>query len=168
MLRDLNDNPKRELPKTAPIDFIPKRLLPLVVNGGSPDRRSWECAVQVKLREELRSGNLAVRHSKRFGRLKDYFISDQQWDAARESFFLHSGLPADPNKVPAYLKDRLNKTYDWLIQRGHTVRRLCDDPPDYEVDGQHAVEVRRLNHRVEVAGQYEGEEQSRIALRNTV
>ena len=52
---------------------------------------------------------MAVRHSKRFARLKDYFISDQQWDAARESFFLRSGLPADPNKVPAYLKDRLNK-----------------------------------------------------------
>ena len=41
LLRDLNNNPKRKLPKTAPIDFIPKRLLPLVVNGGSPDRRSW-------------------------------------------------------------------------------------------------------------------------------
>ena len=84
--------------------------------AGSPDRRSWECAVLVKLREELRSGNLAVRHSKRFGRLKDYFISDQQWDAARESFFLHSGLPADPNKVPAYLKDRLNKAYDVFLR----------------------------------------------------
>ena len=87
-----------------------------MVNGGSPDRRSRECAVLVKLREELRSGNLAVRHSKRFGRLKDYFISDQQWDAARESFFLRSGLPADPNKVPAYLKDRLNKAYDVFLR----------------------------------------------------
>ena len=87
-----------------------------MVNGGSPDRRSWECAVLVKLQEELRSGNLAVRHSKRFGRLKDYFISDQQWDAARESFFLRSGLPADRNKVPAYLKDRLNKAYDVFLR----------------------------------------------------
>ena len=41
LLQDLNNNPKRKLPKTAPIDFIPKRLLPLVLNGGSPDRRSW-------------------------------------------------------------------------------------------------------------------------------
>ena len=64
----------------------------------------------------MRSGNLAVRHSKRFGRLKDYFISDQQWDAARESFFLRSGLPADRNKVPAYLKDRLNKAYDVFLR----------------------------------------------------
>ena len=86
------------------------------LRSGSPDRRSWECAVLVKLREELRSGNLAVRHSKRFARLKDYFISDQQWDAARESFFLHSGLPADPNQAPAYLKDRLNKAYDVFLR----------------------------------------------------
>ena len=51
-------------------------------------------------------GLVSLRRSQ-FGRLKDYFISDQQWDAARESFFLHSGLPADPNKVPAYLKEAL-------------------------------------------------------------
>ena len=72
LLRDLNDKQKRKLPKDVPIDFVPKRLLPLVVNGSRPDRRAWECAVLLKLREELRSGNLAVRHSKRFGQLKDY------------------------------------------------------------------------------------------------
>ena len=73
-------------------------------------RRAWECAVLLKLREELRSGNLAVRHSKRFGQLKDYFISDQQWGESRDLFFLRSGLPADPNQVPAYLKDALKQS----------------------------------------------------------
>ena len=57
---------------------------------------------------------------------------------------------------------------EWLMRQGHTVRRLCDDPPDYEVDGHHAVEVRRLDQRIEVDGQFEGEEQSRIALRDTI
>ena len=57
---------------------------------------------------------------------------------------------------------------EWLIQQGHTVRRLCDDPPDYVVDGQHAVEVRRLNQTIEVAGQFKGEEQSRITLKKAV
>ena len=116
LLRDLNDKQKRKLPKDVPIDFVPKRLLPLVVNGGSPDRRAWECAVLLKLREELRSGNLAVRHSKRFGQLKDYFISDQQWGESRDLFFLRSGLPADPNQVPSYLKARLNKAYDLFLR----------------------------------------------------
>ncbi len=116
LLRDLNDNQKRKLPERAPIDFIPKRLLPLVLSGGCPDRRAWECAVLLKLREELRSGNLAVRHSKRFGQRKDYFISDRQWGDSRDSFFLRSGLPADPNEVPSYLKARLNKAYDVFLR----------------------------------------------------
>ena len=116
LLRDLNDKQKRKLPKDVPIDFVPKRLLPLVVNGSRPDRRAWECAVLLKLREELRSGNLAVRHSKRFGQLKDYFISDQQWGESRDLFFLRSGLPADPNQVPSYLKARLNKAYDLFLR----------------------------------------------------
>ena len=57
---------------------------------------------------------------------------------------------------------------EWLVRQGHTVRRLCDDPPDYEVDGQYAVEVRRLNQRIEGDGQFKGEEQSRIPLRETI
>ena len=59
----------------------------------------------------------------------------------------------------------------WLESQGYTnIKRLCLDPPDYVVGPaeEYAVEVRRLNQRVEVAGQYEGEEQSRIALRNTI
>ncbi len=34
----------------------------------------------------------------------------------------------------------------WLESQGHTdIRRPCDDPPDYVVEGRYAVEVRRLN-----------------------
>ena len=31
-------------------------------------------------------------------------------------FFLRSGLPADPNQVPSYLKARLNKAYDLFLR----------------------------------------------------
>ena len=69
----------------------------------------------------------------------DYFISDQQWEAARDSFFLQSGLPADPNEVPAYLKDRLNKAYDLFLRTDprnkHATAKdgrwhLSADPPE--------------------------------------
>ena len=57
---------------------------------------------------------------------------------------------------------------EWLKGQRYTVRRLCDDPPDYEVDGHHAVEVRRLNQRIEVNGKFRGVERFRIPLRDTM
>ena len=44
VLKEMNADLKRKLPDDAPTDFIPKHLLPLVVNDGKPDRKAWECA----------------------------------------------------------------------------------------------------------------------------
>ena len=41
----------------------------------------------MKTRDEIRAGNLSVRHSKRFGHLDDFFIPDEQWETARDRFF---------------------------------------------------------------------------------
>ena len=66
-------------------------------------------------------------------------------------------------------KDDESLARKWLELQGYTdIKRPCSDPPDYVVNSEYAVEVRRLNQRIEVDGQFEGEELSRIALRNTV
>ena len=44
VLKEMNADLKRKLPEDAPTDFIPKRLLPLVVTDGKADRKAWECA----------------------------------------------------------------------------------------------------------------------------
>jgi hypothetical protein len=59
VLKEMNADLKRKLPEDAPTDFIPKRLWPLVVTDGKPDRRAWECALLLKLQDDLRSGNLS-------------------------------------------------------------------------------------------------------------
>ena len=57
----------------------------------------------------------------------------------------------------------------WLESQGYTdIKRPCSDPPDYVVNNEYAVEVRRLNQRIEIDGRFKGEEQSRIALRDTI
>ena len=57
----------------------------------------------------------------------------------------------------------------WLESQGYTdIKRPCSDPPDYVVNSEYAVEVRRLNQRIEIDGRFKGEEQSRIALRDTI
>jgi TnpA family transposase len=116
VLKEMNADLKRKLPEDAPTDFIPKRLLPLVVNDGKPERKAWECALLLKLQEDLRSGNLSVRHSKRFGRFEDYLLPQERWEPLRKSFFQRSGLPADPKDVPSHLTERLNRAYDLFLE----------------------------------------------------
>jgi TnpA family transposase len=115
VLKEMNADARRKLPDDAPTGFIPKRLRPFVMADGKPDRRAWECAVLLKLQDDLRSGNLSVRHSKRFGRFEEYFLPAPQWEPLRKSFFGRSGLPADPQDVPAYLKGRLDRAYDLFL-----------------------------------------------------
>ena len=57
----------------------------------------------------------------------------------------------------------------WLESQFYaTIERPRHDPPDYVVDGKFAVEVRRLNRRIEVGGNTEGEENSRKSLYRTI
>ena len=116
VLQEMNADLKRKLPEDAPTDFIPKRLLPFVVNDGKADRKAWECALLLKVQDDLRSGNLSVRHSKRFGRFEDYFLPKERWETLRVSFFRRSGLPADPKDIPSHLTKRLNKAYDLFLK----------------------------------------------------
>lgn len=116
VLKEMNADSKRKLPEDAPTGFIPKRLLPLVMTDGQPDRKAWECALLLKLQDDLRSGNLSVKHGKRFGRFEDYFLPEERWEPLRESFFGRSGLPTDPEDVPGYLTKRLNTAYDLFLK----------------------------------------------------
>ncbi len=116
VLKEMNADLKRKLPEDVPTDFIPKRLLPFVVNDGTPDRKAWECALLLKLQEDLRSGNLSVKYGKRFGRFEDYFLPTERWEPLRKSFFPRSGLPADPKDVRDHLTKRLNTAYDLFLK----------------------------------------------------
>jgi TnpA family transposase len=114
-LKEMNADARRKLPADSPTGFISKRLRPFVMADGKPDRRAWECAVLLKLQDDLRSGNLSVRHSKRFGRFEEYFLPAPQWEPLRKSFFGRSGLPAAAENVPAYLKRRLDRANELFL-----------------------------------------------------
>ncbi len=116
MLKELNATGRRKLPEDAPTDFLPQRLKPIVINHGEIDRRAWECALLLKLRDELKAGNLSVRYSKRFARLEEFFIDDRRWQSMREDFFRRSGLPSDTKQVPEYLARRLGEAYERFLK----------------------------------------------------
>ena len=115
VLKEMNRTGKRKLPPDAPIDFVPARLHPFVDIGGEIHKPAWECALLSVLRDEIKSGNLSVTHSKRFGSFEDFFIPTTQWETMRTSFFEAAGLPCTPEDVPSYLTRRLNRAYDGFL-----------------------------------------------------
>ena len=101
VLKEMNADLKRKLPEDAPTDFIPKRLLPFVVTNGTPDRKAWECALLLKLQEDLRSGNLSVKHGKRFGRFEDYFLPKDAGSRCGSPSSNDPACPPTPRTFPA-------------------------------------------------------------------
>ena len=57
---------RRGAPPDAPLDFAPAALQPLVRRDGVTDRRRWESALFLKVRDEIQTGNLAIDGAKNF------------------------------------------------------------------------------------------------------
>lgn len=117
LLNRMNEEGKHTLPEDAPTDFIPKKLHPFVFQDGEPLKPAWECALLTVLRDQIKSGNLFVPNSKRFASLDTFFIPKTEWASKREAFFARAGLPVNPDEVPTYLTNRLNKAYDLFLER---------------------------------------------------
>ncbi|OPY73908.1 MAG: Tn3 transposase DDE domain protein [Syntrophorhabdus sp. PtaU1.Bin002] len=116
VLKEMNDNHKRRLPDDAPIDFIPKKIVPMVEIGGNIDKRAWESALLTAIRDEIKAGNLSVSMSKRFGRFDNFFIPYEKWENMKEGFFRRAGLPADPHEAADYLTKRLDLAFDQFLE----------------------------------------------------
>ncbi|NIP28453.1 MAG: Tn3 family transposase [Phycisphaerae bacterium] len=113
LLRQMNASGKRKLPQNVPIDFMPKATQAWVVgDNGRIDKSSWECALLTAVRDHIKSGNVAVQDSKRFGHLDDFFMPVEKWQSIQGDFFRRAGLPARPEDVPGYLTKRLNQAFD--------------------------------------------------------
>ena len=106
----------------------------------SPDNKinkhAWECALLTKVRNEIKSGNLLVKNSKRYGPFDSFFISKDQWGGMREQFFAQSALPASCKQAEVYLTQRLNSAFD-LFQKSapeNTYAQVDGDRWDLSVD----------------------------------
>ena len=65
---------RRGLPPDAPLDFAPTALQPLIRHNGETDRRRWESALFLKVRDEIQTGNIAIDDAKNFGRFEAFFL----------------------------------------------------------------------------------------------
>ncbi len=117
ILQQMNGAGRHKLPDDAPINFIPKKWRSQVLGDeGQINKPAWECALLTLVRDQIKSGNLSVQHSKRYATLDTFFMPESQWAKQREAFFARSGLPSDPEKVASYLTQRLNQAYDRFLK----------------------------------------------------
>lgn len=115
IVKNLNKDGKRKIPENTDLSFIPKKLKQFLNPKGQIDRKAFECALLLTLRDEIKRGNIWIKDSKRFVKLDDFFITNSEWNTRRKGFFINSGLPANPADVPEYLTERLNKAYDKFL-----------------------------------------------------
>ena len=84
---------RRGAPPHAPLDFAPAALQPLIRHDGVTDRRRWESALFLKVRDEIQTGNLAIDGAKNFGRFEAFFLPAARWEQVREAFWVRTGFP---------------------------------------------------------------------------
>lgn len=116
LLNHMNDQGQHKLPRTAPVNFIPKRLKSLVFKNKQLHKPAWEAALLTVVRDQIKSGNLYVQHSKCFVSLEEFFSPEAEWQAKREQFFERAKLPVNPIEAANYLTERLNGVYDRFLQ----------------------------------------------------
>ena len=113
----------------------------------------------LKLQDDLRSGNLSVKHGKRFGRFEDYFLPKDRWVPLRTSFFQRSGLPSDPKNVRDHLTKRLNTAYDLFLKTasGNTYATVDEDAWHLSKDAAETLDAAARRPQ-EMAGQTDADD----------
>ena len=84
LLREMNESGKRKVPKSAPRGFVRQRWAPHVVTGDEIDRCYYELCALTELRNGLRSGDVWVVGSRRYGDFESYLIPKDSWAGVRE------------------------------------------------------------------------------------
>ncbi|MDA1116389.1 MAG: Tn3 family transposase, partial [Bacteroidetes bacterium] len=117
VMNQLNKDNKRALPQNIPTGFIPKPLRNAVINSkGIVDRRAWECALYLKIRDEIKQGNINASGSKCFSSIKSFLIENEDMNHISDDFFKRSGFPKERHQVREYFTKRLAKAYERYVK----------------------------------------------------
>jgi TnpA family transposase len=83
VLRDVHAKEQRNLPPHAPTAFLKPAWRKLVGTGATLDRRAYEVAAMMTLRDRLRSGDVWVEGSRAFRAFDDFLLPPETFAARR-------------------------------------------------------------------------------------
>lgn len=108
LLRELNRDGKRTLPRDVPVGFIRRSWRPFVMGAdGRPERRAWEVCVLSELRDRLRAGDVWVQGSRRYRNFEDYLLPKPTFAALRAEGPLPVGVAEEVGQHLAARRERL-------------------------------------------------------------
>ena len=136
--RELRTSGRRTLPPDTPVDFAPKALESLIRRNGAIDRRRWESALFLKVRDEIRAGNLAIDGAKNFGRFESFFLPEPQWQQTSEAFWARTGFLAEPDSAAQQLKARLSAAFDRFLEDVPRNRQVSFDDDGWRLKADRA------------------------------
>ena len=139
--REIRSSGRRTIPPDAPMDFAPKALVPLIRREGAIDRRRWESALFLKVRDEVRAGNLAIDGAKNFGRFESFFLPEPQWQRASEAFWARTGFPSEPNSAAQLLRARLSAAFDRFLEDVPRNRQVSFDDDGWRLKTDRAEQL---------------------------
>jgi TnpA family transposase len=154
ILRQVNAEQRRALPPDAPLDFVPPKWRPYVVDqDGSLHRHYYELCVLWELRGALRAGNVWLECSRRYANPETYLIPPERWGALRpevcRQIQMPEGRSARLEERSRQLRELLPRVDDLLTQNGKARMdkgRLIVSPLTAEDRPDSAVE---LEQRIE-------------------
>lgn len=112
ILREMNENGKRTLPKDAPVDFVNSEWRDYVFDSkGKIVKKYYELCVMFELRQKLRSGDMWVEGSRRYARLESYLIPAEDWEKVRPTVCDLLNLPSDGMKLLKLRQAELQERY---------------------------------------------------------
>jgi TnpA family transposase len=118
LIRALDADQTRELPSNAPIGFVPMGWRHVVLRkAAAPDRRMWELALAIAVREALRSGDLYLPQSRRHVNYSDMMYDHMRWQNDRHAAYLELNLPTMPQGVVQHLQQEFD-AMAWRTERG--------------------------------------------------
>lgn len=94
-VREIHADKRSRIPKSAPTAFVPKNWLGYLWVDGEIDRHYYELAAIWVLREKLRSGDVYVKHSRRYAPVESYLIPRQLWSQQRHLVIELTGTPSE-------------------------------------------------------------------------
>ena len=84
LLRELDAENKRKIPKDAPQDFVSAKWAFFIFDDqGEIVRRYYEMCLLWELRRALRSGDIWLEHSRRYANPESYLIFIEKWSSLR-------------------------------------------------------------------------------------
>ena len=114
IVRRLDQGELRKLPLSAPVDFVPPTWRKFLLReDGLLDRRAWEIALGLALRDALRSGDIYLPESRRHVSFWNLVYDERQWTQERRGAYEQLSLFPEADTVMA----KLSQEFD-LVARG--------------------------------------------------